>query len=58
MGQNTHFVQSPFELGQSIALDDQGLVVKVLDDEVVALRVNLDDDGLDGLVALDEDTCG
>lgn len=40
-----------------VLLDDEVRLVEVLDDVIVVLAVDVDDDGLDGRLALDEDTC-
>lgn len=51
-------LQHLLELLQHRFLDHDVLVIQVVDDVLVAaLGVNIDDDGLDRWVALDQDTC-
>ena len=50
-----HVFEFLLQKGHHVFLDDDPLFVEVLDDEVVVFAVNVDDDGFDGRVALDED---
>lgn len=50
----THIFKLLLEQRNHVLLDDNALLVEVLDDEVVVFTVNVDNDGLDGGVALDE----
>lgn len=52
----TNLVKLFLEGGDHVLLDNDVLVVEVLDDVVVVVGVDVDDDGLDGGVALDEDS--
>ncbi len=45
------------EQGNHVLFDDNTFLVKVFDDKVVIFAVNVDNDGLDGGVALDEHAC-
>lgn len=45
------------ELGQHHLLNDEMGLIKVLDNVLVAVAVDVDDDRLDGRVALDENAC-
>lgn len=38
-------------------LDDQGLIVEILDNVVMFVLIDFEDDGFDGGVAFDQDTC-
>lgn len=50
-----HLFKQILELGKSVRVDSQSLVVNFLLDELAAvLLINLPDDRLDGGVALDE----
>lgn len=50
----THLLQLELEGRDHGLFDDDALLVKVLDDVVVVHAVDVDDDGLDRRVALDE----
>jgi hypothetical protein len=56
-GEKTHLPQSLFQVLQLVFFDNQvPVIVEVFDDVVVPFFVVLENDGLDGGVALDEDT--
>lgn len=52
-----YLLQLVLELGDLVRLHEDAALVEVLDDVVVVLLVNGDDDGLDGGVAFDKNTC-
>ena len=52
----TYVLQFLLEQLHHVLLDNQCLFVKVFDDDVVVDTVQVNDDGLDGGFALDEDT--
>lgn len=47
--------QLPFERLHHVLVNHEALLVQVLNDKVVVVVVNVDDDRLDGRVALDQD---
>ena len=51
----TYIFELLFEEMHHVFLDDDSLLVQVFDDEVVVDAVDVDDDGLDGGIALDQD---
>ena len=53
----THIFELLLEQGNHVLLDNDALLVEVLDNKVVILAVNVDNDGLDRGVALDEHAC-
>ena len=53
-GQGSDLFQAGLEFLQLALLDHQGLVVQILDDEVVLVLVDLQDDGFDGRIAFDQ----
>ena len=52
----THVVEQLLDQGSLVRLDKEVCLVQVLDDELVLL-VEVDEDGLDGGLALDERAC-
>lgn len=52
----SYIVKLSLELVQHVFLDNNPLIIQVLDDKVMVDRVDVDDDGLDGGIALDQDT--
>lgn len=52
----THVLQLLLEQLHHVLLDYQPLLVEVFDDEIVVFAVEMDNDGLDRRLALDEDT--
>jgi len=53
---DTHIFQLGLQQLDHVLFDDEARLVEVFDDVIVALLVDVDDDGLDGRLALDEDT--
>lgn len=51
----TYVFELLFEKMNHIFLDNDTFFVQVLDDEVVVHAVDIDDNGLDGRIALDQD---
>jgi hypothetical protein len=51
----TYVFELLFEKVNHIFLDDDTLLVQVFDDKVVVNAVDVDDDGLDGRITLDQD---
>lgn len=51
----TYVFELLFEKVNHIFLDNDTFLVQVLDDKVVVHAVDVDDDGLDGRIALDQD---
>lgn len=56
-GSKINLFELPFEKCYHVFLDDDALLVEVLDYKVMILAVDADDDGLDGRVAFDQDSC-
>lgn len=54
-GDLTYVFEFLLEEVHHIFLDNDALLVQILDDEVVVNAVDVDDDGLDGRIALDQD---
>jgi hypothetical protein len=53
----THVLELLLQDLNHVLLDDQMRLIEILDDDVVVDAVKVDDDGLDGRLALDEHTC-
>jgi hypothetical protein len=56
MDRMTHIFDMHLQVRDHVLLDDEVRLVEVLDDVIVFFAVDVDDDGLDGRLALDEDT--
>lgn len=52
--ENTYILQLLFQERNHVLLNYNTLLVEILYDEVMVVAVNVDDDGLDGRIALDE----
>jgi hypothetical protein len=55
IGVSTYILEFLFEQMNHIFLDHDTFLVQVFDDEVVVDAINVDDDGLDGRIAFDQD---
>lgn len=53
----THVFEFRFEHGDHVLFDNYALVVEVFDNVVMIGAIDAHDDGLDGRIAFDENTC-
>lgn len=53
----THVFELSFEHGDHVLFDNYALLVEVFDNVVMIGAIDAHDDGLDGRIAFDENTC-